>query len=228
MITKKNISIYLAILFHVSGLIGILYTPYREWFIGNTPLNLLLMAALLIWNQQKPNRDFIYFMLICFVTGMVTEMIGVNTGILFGNYAYGTVMGIKLMGVPLLIGVNWFVIVFCCLVLMEKMHHWVKAKYLAEEMSPPPAMLESLSVIVDGALLAMAFDWLMEPAAVELGFWQWEGQAIPALNYACWFLISSALIAFSRKLSFHKLNPFAVHLLVIQTLFFLTLRIFST
>lgn len=227
MITKKNISIYLAILFHVSGLIGILYTPYRDWFIGNTPLNLLLMVVLLIWNQQKPNRDFIYFMLICFVTGMVTEMIGVNTGILFGNYRYGTVMGVQLMGVPLLIGVNWFVIVFCCLVLMEKMHHWVKAKYLREQMAPPPALLEGLSVIVDGAILATAFDWLMEPAAIELGFWQWEGQSIPALNYACWFLISAGLIAVSRKLSFHKFNPFAVHLLVIQILFFLTLRIFS-
>ncbi|HJV20132.1 MAG TPA: carotenoid biosynthesis protein [Sediminibacterium sp.] len=228
MLTKKNISIYLAILFHLSGLIGILYTPYKEWFIGNTPLNLLLMTVLLVWNQQKPNRNFFYFILICFTVGMITEIIGVKTGILFGNYSYGAVLGMKWMGVPLLIGVNWFVIVFCCMVFMEKLHHWVKAKYLAEHMSPPHVTLETLSVIVDGAILATAFDWLMEPIAMKLDFWQWEGQDIPALNYACWFLTSCALIAVSRKLSFHKYNPFAVHLLVIQTFFFLTLRIFLT
>jgi len=66
----------------------------------------------------------------------------------------------------------------------------------------------------------------MEPAAVKLGFWQWESATIPTFNYICWFIISALLIWVSRKLKFQKRNDFAVHLLIIQTLFFLTLRIF--
>ncbi|TAH06721.1 MAG: carotenoid biosynthesis protein, partial [Sphingobacteriia bacterium] len=89
-INKINTSTFLALLFHVSGLIGILFSPYKEWFIQNTPVNLLVMTVLLFWNQQKINRLLLLFFAIAFTVGMVTEIIGVNTGFLFGNYSYGT------------------------------------------------------------------------------------------------------------------------------------------
>jgi|688.fasta_scaffold01675_38 putative membrane protein len=225
-INKIHTSTFLALLFHVSGLIGILFSPYKDWFINNTPLNLLVMFALLIWNQPKINRSLIGFSVIAFSTGMITEIIGVNTGLLFGNYTYGSVMGIKVGGVPLLIGLNWFIVVFCCVVIMEQMHQWVKDKY---ETMGQPAMsvkLEHMSIIIDGAMMATFFDWIMEPVAIKLGFWQWHSGAIPFYNYCCWFFISAALIALSRKIAFPKRNDFAVHLLIIQALFFLTLRIF--
>jgi bisanhydrobacterioruberin hydratase len=225
-INKINTSTFLALLFHVSGLIGILFSPYKDWFINNTPVNLLVMFALLIWNQTTINRNLIGFFAIAFSTGMITEIIGVNTGLLFGNYAYGSVMGIKIGSVPLLIGLNWFIVVFCCVVIMEQMHQWVKDKY---ETMGQPAMsvkLEHLSIIIDGAMMATFFDWIMEPVAVKLGFWQWNSGTIPFYNYLCWFFISAALIALSRKIPFPKRNDFAVHLLIIQALFFLTLRIF--
>lgn len=216
----------MAILFHLSGLIGILFTDYRNWFIDNTPLNLSLMALLLLWNQPKPNKGFFFFFLICFSTGMITEMIGVNTGYLFGNYSYGNVLGTKWMGVPLLIGINWFVTVYCCLIIMEQLHRWVKSRFIKEDQPLPSEKFETLSVIVDGALLASFFDWLMEPIAVKLGYWQWASETIPVFNYVCWFLISVVLIIIARKLSFNKENPFAIHLIFIQALFFLTLRTF--
>lgn len=223
---KLNTSVFLAILFHLSGLIGILYTSYGSWFIANTPINLSLMALLLIWNQSNINKGFTLFFFICFSTGMITEMIGVNTGYLFGQYHYGNVLGIKWMGVPLLIGINWFVTVYGCLIIMEQLHRWIKTKFIKEDQPLPSAKFETLSVIVDGALLASYFDWLMEPIAVKLGYWQWASETIPVYNYLCWFVISVALIAIARKLSFIKQNPFAIHLLFIQALFFLTLRTF--
>lgn len=223
---KLNTSVFLAILFHLSGLIGILYTSYNNWFIANTPINLSLMALLLIWNQSNINKGFTLFFLICFSTGMITEMIGVNTGYLFGQYHYGNILGIKWMGVPLLIGVNWFVTVYSCLIIMEQLHRWIKTKFIKEDQPLPSAKFETLSVIVDGALLASYFDWLMEPVAVKLGYWQWASETIPVYNYLCWFVISVALIAIARKLSFIKQNPFAIHLILIQALFFLTLRTF--
>ena len=46
-LTKQNISIGLIWLFHLSGIIGIIYTD-ESWFIKATPLNLLISFILLI------------------------------------------------------------------------------------------------------------------------------------------------------------------------------------
>lgn len=225
-INKINTSTFLALLFHVSGLIGILYSPYKDWFINNTPVNLLVMFALLIWNQKKFNAKLFVFFVIAFSTGMITEIIGVNTGFLFGNYLYGSVMGFKIADVPLLIGLNWFIVVYCCIVIMEQMHQWVKDKYETLGQPTMSAKLEQISIIVDGAMMAAFFDWIMEPVAIKLGFWQWHSITIPVYNYLCWFAVSALLIWISRKMNMPKHNDFAVHLLIIQALFFLTLRIF--
>jgi putative membrane protein len=79
-----------------------------------------------------------------------------------------------------------------------------------------------------GALLATLFDWLMEPVAVRLGYWTWMTAEIPFKNYQDWFLVSAFLLFFFFKFNFPKKNQFALHLLLIQTLFFLILRIVLT
>ncbi|MBL0882641.1 MAG: carotenoid biosynthesis protein [Chitinophagaceae bacterium] len=213
----------MAILFHVSGLIGMLYTDHKDWFIANTPLNLILMATLLVWNQPKPNKSFLLFLLAAFLTGMGSEMIGVNTGKLFGCYHYGQVLGPHFNGVPWLIGVNWFVIVYCSGVIMQKAIDWMSLKY-EESGGRLSKRMVTISLVLDGALLTVFFDWIMEPVAVKLGFWQWEGGVIPFFNYLCWFFISAALLLLFRYLRFEKTIHFAVHLFIIQILFFLTLR----
>ncbi len=55
---KNNIALFLALLFHVCGAIGILFTPYKQWFVSNTPVNLLLMTALLVFTQKEKNLPF--------------------------------------------------------------------------------------------------------------------------------------------------------------------------
>ena len=62
--------------------------------------------------------------------------------------------------------------------------------------------------------------------AVKLGFWQWENGIIPLYNYVCWFLISVFLLVLLRKFPFPRANHFAVHLFIIQLLFFWILRTF--
>jgi putative membrane protein len=219
-----QIALFLALLFHISGAIGILFTPYKDWFIQHTPLNLLLMAGLLIWTQSDKNLAFYLFAVIAFVTGMLTEMIGVNTGILFGDYAYGNVMGIKLFGVPLLIGIQWFVTVFASGIIITRVKNALLARTpeTAALMSKP---LQITTIVVDGATLATFFDYVMEPVAVKLGFWQWHSAEIPLLNYLCWFVISALLLMLFHFFKFNKANHFAVHLFIIQLLFFLALRI---
>jgi putative membrane protein len=215
----------IAVLFHAIGLVGVLYFN-KNFFLAATPLNLLLSFALLVWTQQKKNINFFLFIVLCFVLGISVEIIGINTGVLFGNYTYGDVLGFKVGNVPVLIGANWFIIIYCCGISIHTL--LVKAiNRVAGDTGKSPAALKALSVIVDGATLAVFFDWLMEPVAVKLGYWVWNGDgSIPIFNYICWFVVSLLLLAVFHFIKFDKQNKFAVNLLLIQLMFFLLLRTF--
>jgi putative membrane protein len=223
--TKFEIATAIAILFHSIGLIGLLFFD-RSFFLAATPFNLLLSFALLIWTQTEKNIYFFLFLVACLIVGIVVEVIGVNTGFLFGDYAYGKVLGPGIKGVPLLIGVNWFLIVYCCGISIHTL--LMKAiRRIAADSGKSPMALKALSVIIDGATLAVFFDWLMEPVAVKLGYWVWNGDGtIPMFNYICWFVISLMLLMVFHFAKFNKQNKFAVNLLLIQLMFFLLLRTF--
>ena len=111
LITKQNISIALVWLFHLSGLIGIIYSN-AYWFIKATPLNLLLSFILLLINCEWTKKT-VFIVVLCFTIGMLAEIVGVEYGFIFGEYSYGNALGTKFLGVPLIIGLNW-----CILVLM--------------------------------------------------------------------------------------------------------------
>ena len=201
-------SIFLALLVHIAGAIGIAFFN-REFFISYTAGNLLIMFVLLMWNEAELNLVLLKAFVFAFLTGLITEIIGVNTGLLFGSYHYGEVFGEKLMGVPFLIGLNWFCIVYASfqVVLMSK---WV-------------SRLNTVGVAVLTAGLATIFDWIMEPVAIDLGFWKWHTAEIPFLNYACWFGISFIVALFFHKTGVRKTNPFAIYLFFTQLLFFVFL-----
>lgn len=224
-LSKYQIATFLAILFHLVGLIGILFFD-NPFFIESTPFNLLLSGALLMWTQEEKNKYFYFFVLLTFAVGFTVEVIGVNTGFLFGNYSYGKVLGFQWQKVPLVIGVNWFIVIYCCGISMYSLLTRV-IKQVAEKTQAPPQVLKAISVITDGATLAVLFDWLIEPVAVKLGFWQWQGDGdIPLYNYVCWITISFLLLTAFHFLKFNKQNKFAINLLLIQVMFFLLLRTF--
>ena len=185
------------------------------------------MFGLLIWTQSNKNIAFWIFVITTAVLGMVVEIIGVNTQLLFGSYNYGTMLGPQFKNVPFIIGINWFVIIYCSGITIHTI--LIKAIYkVSEETATPPMVLKAISVIVDGATLAVFFDWIMEPAAIQLGYWKWEGNDIPLYNYLCWLVVSAILLSLFHFCKFKKQNKFAIHLLLIQLMFFLLLRTFLT
>ena len=221
--SKYQVATAIAILFHIIGIAGILFFN-TGFFIRSTPYNLLLMFVLLYWTQQEKNKYFLLFTVLVFFIGVGVEIAGVNTGVVFGNYFYGNVLGYKVSGVPLIIGINWFLIIYCCGIFMHTL--LMRAiNRIALDSGAKPMRLKALSVIVDGATIAVFFDWIMEPVAVKLGFWQWRGE-LPIYNYFSWFMVSIVLLAIFHFLPFSKNNKFAIHLLMIQLMFFLLLRTF--
>ncbi len=213
----KRLSIYekataVAALFHIIGATGMLFFPH-EFFLVATPFNLLLMMGLLLWTHRPRNNGFWLFFLCCFVAGMTVEIVGVQTSALFGHYNYGWIMGVKILGVPLMLGVNWFMVVYISAVTTWRLL----------------AAAAPLIKIIVTALLAVGYDWLMEPVAIKLGYWQWGGDgSVPVYNYITWFVVSMLLGAIFHWCKVSKDNKFGVNLIIIQLLFFLVLRVFLT
>jgi putative membrane protein len=214
-------SLFILVLVHTAGAIGIAFYD-TALFSGMTPYNLLLMFILLIWNEEEKNKSFLNALLIAFYVGLIVELIGVNTHQLFGYYTYGNVLGLKFFGVPVLIGVNWFIIVFSAYIsaglLLGKLHFnkkHSKNNFFARFLQP-----------LIGASIAVLFDWLMEPVALRLGFWNWDGNSIPVFNYICWFVFSFLISYAFQSLRIGTTNRFAPFLICIQTVFFIFLRIF--
>lgn len=224
--SRTELATAIALLFHGIGLTGILFFN-RAYFIQLTPLNLLLSAALVLYTAWPLSaRPLLLFIALAFAGGFAAEWIGVNTGWLFGNYQYGTSLGIKWQGVPWLIGLNWFVVLYCCGTTMHLLIQSIQERFGAP--GSIPEKLSTYSVVIDGASLAVLFDWIMEPVAVKLGYWTWLGDgSIPLLNYGSWFAISVLLL-----FGFHLIpvparsNKFGLNLLLIQGMFFLILRSF--
>ena len=109
-IDKEKISIFIIWLFHLSGILGIIYGN-SDWFVSATPINLLISFILLLLNTEL-RFNIILLILFCFSFGMLAEILGVSYGLIFGNYKYGEVLGYKIFNVPVIIGVNWCILVF--------------------------------------------------------------------------------------------------------------------
>jgi putative membrane protein len=219
---KKINPLFLALLFHGTGVLGILFTPYKDWFVSSTPLVLLFMFFLLANTQLKAIKNFLLSFAIAFVISMGTEIIGVNTGLLFGQYQYGPVLGPKILGVPWLIGLNWFVIVYCSGSFLVHSLELMKSKFNIRV----TATSSTAMIVLGGAAMATFFDFILEPVAVKLNFWTWNNGDIPLYNYLCWFLVSAVLLRINLQLKQVNAYVFASSLLIIQAVFFLMLHLF--
>ncbi len=219
---RQAIATQIALAFHISGFIAIAFF-HAQLFISLTPLNLLVCLALIFWTQQSLSWPFIVFALLAFVIGFAAEYLGVHTGLLFGDYVYGKPFGPKWHEVPILIGAQWLVTTYCLGIGMHMLHQRLR-RNPEGTYHRFPKWWSALSIVSDGALLAVIFDWVMEPVAVKLGYWHWKTPDIPWLNYFSWFGVSLLILAIFHKLNFRKDNLFAINLLLIQFMFFLLLR----
>lgn len=198
---KLLFGIFLLYLFHFSAIIGVTI-GYEDWFISNTPLNLTLMFGLLVWLFPIDSLKKIAASALFFSGGMFVEWLGVNYSLLFGSYEYGQNLGLKIGGVPLLIGFNWVILVLITGEISNKIHpsKWIR--------------------ILIGASLMVALDFLMEVPAPIFDFWSFDGGIAPLSNYIAWFIIACLLHAIFQWMKIEGNFKFSLHLYVCQLLFF--------
>jgi putative membrane protein len=154
------ISIGIIWLFHICGMIGISYGN-KEFFLAFTPINLFISFVLLFINQVQLEKPELNAALIIFFIGMISEILGVNYGLIFGDYVYLDNLGFKVLGVPVLIGVNWIILTF---ITGSMSSYIIKNKHIAA---------------LTGAILMILLDLIIEPVAPLLGFWIFDLPTVP-------------------------------------------------
>ena len=195
------ISIGIIWLFHICGMIGISYGN-KEFFLAFTPINLFISFVLLFINQLQLEKSELNAALIIFFIGMISEILGVNYGLIFGDYVYLDNLGFKVLGVPVLIGINWIILTF---ITGSMSSYIIKNKYIAA---------------LTGAILMILLDLIIEPVAPLLGFWIFDLPTVPLQNYIGWFVIGLTTQYIYHFNIERKEYLFSINLLLVNAIFF--------
>jgi len=193
--------IFLFVIYLV-GLIGLNISSLRELYVQLTPITLLVSAMILLAFHHQWNTASIAVFVSIALAGFLVEWAGVQTGHVFGEYSYGSALGPAIGGVPLIIGINWLILIYTT--------YHIASRLFQQALLRIPAT----------ALMMVAFDYLMEPVAIGLDMWQWAGQGIPLMNYGAWFVVS---LVFASALYLGRVridNPVADYLLLFMAVFF--------
>jgi len=201
-----NIVPYLVI-FYMVGVVGMIIPQTREVFIRLVPYNLMLNILLLFLYHGKITSRFLWPALAIYLAGFFIEVLGVGTGLIFGSYTYGTILGPQVFHTPLLIGINWLMLVYGSLVISS---WFMETRYFR---------------VLIAAVLMVVYDFALEPAAIDIVMWDWGGP-VPFRNYIAWFLISLVMAWFADLTGMvNKQNKIAAPLFFIQLGFFVILDI---
>ena len=193
--------IFLFVIYLV-GLIGLNISSLRELYVQLTPITLLVSAMILLAFHHQWNTASIAVFVSIVLAGFLVEWAGVQTGHVFGEYSYGSALGPAIGGVPLIIGINWLILIYTTYHIASRLFQQVLLRIPAT------------------ALMMVAFDYLMEPVAIGLDMWQWASQGIPLMNYGAWFVVS---LVFASALYLGRVridNPVADSLLLFMAVFF--------
>ncbi|WP_373512561.1 carotenoid biosynthesis protein, partial [Persicitalea sp.] len=101
-------------LMHLAGLIGLNVSLSAPLFQLLTPFNLVASLGLLLLFHTDFRPSFWVYCVVAFAVGFLVEVAGVQTGVIFGEYAYGDALGFKIAEVPLVIGTNWLMLSYLC------------------------------------------------------------------------------------------------------------------
>jgi putative membrane protein len=201
-ITRLNFFRGLAIIY-VVGLAGHFIIPLRPLMLAITPYVLLITGGVVLLPViRDKNWRTLAWLLLAGLTTFFIEVAGVATGKIFGNYAYTNILGTHLFGVPPLIGFNWMLVLFGSINL---------AQIISQR--------TSLTIAI-ATFCAPLFDYVMEPVAVALHYWQWYTGTPPLLNYIVWGVISGILCSVYLLLRCNTHKTLPAFYLCVQFIYF--------
>lgn len=159
--------------------------------------------ALLIWSfQALGRRRTLQFFLASVSISLAAELIGTSTGWPFGNYAYTSGLGPKVLDrVPFTIPLSWFTV---------GLASWILATRFSARWLRTTAPWITIPL---GVWLLVVWDLVLDPAmaheAMQARFWVWHETGayfgMPVINFFGWALTGFAFLTISRL--FWKADP---------------------
>jgi len=204
----KIVKIFIVI-FYIVGIAGFIIPFTNPLFRTLTPFALVGNFILLFYFHQKNQlwKDILLFSII-FLGGLVIEMVGVQTKVIFGDYTYGNGLGFKVYDTPLIIGLNWLFLSYTTSSVVNK------------------AKINNLFKVIIASLIMLAYDLILEQVAPEMNMWSWKDDIIPLQNYAVWFLLALIFNTMTKIFKINTKNQVAFLILASQSVFFLVLLIY--
>jgi bisanhydrobacterioruberin hydratase len=206
-----NISKYILVLYYIVGAIGMVLPQTSLLVKSLTPYTLLMTIVLLaFFHQTKVSLHTVIVLVSIAMMGFFAEMVGVNTGIIFGNYQYGNGLGVKLFNTPLLIALNWLFLVYTTASIFDAV-----------------SIGKVWRVLIPSAMM-LAYDLVLEQIAPTLDMWRWDNDAIPLQNYVAWFVLSALFHGMIVIFKVKTANPLSLTVLATQWLFLIFVLIALT
>tara|TARA_B100001057_G_scaffold406159_1_gene419418 strand:+ start:10365 stop:10958 length:594 start_codon:yes stop_codon:yes gene_type:complete len=194
-------------LINISGFFGII-SDQKDFFLASTPIVLTITLFLLLLNQGLDRKGLLAISLI-FLFGLIVEILGVNFSLFFGNYEYGNNLGIKIYGVPIVIGFNWVLLVMI-------------TGNFADKIFSKNIFFKTIF----GSTLMVILDLLIEVVAPKIGYWEFDINPVPTSNYLWWFIFSIIFHYIYQKSVSNKEYLLSINILAIHFLFFGMLSVF--
>jgi putative membrane protein len=202
----KSYLLYFLILVYVSGSIGFVVNP--AFFSPFTPYTLLLSCFVFLIHSPLADKKFLIAFFSIALLGFIIEVIGVKTGLIFGKYSYGDGLGLKLLEVPLIISINWALLICAGIRIVRSI------------------FVNKITVLVVAALLVTIIDLLIEQVAPKLDFWQFESGLPGIHNYLGWIGVAFFISYFFYPIIIKANRKVSLIILILQIIFFTSLFIF--
>jgi bisanhydrobacterioruberin hydratase len=195
--------------FYIIGFIGMIIPFSFPLFLKLTPFALILsFSSLMLFHKEKADNKTALVLTGIFIAGYIIEVIGVNKGFVFGEYHYGSGLGLKLWHTPLLIGMNWVLLVYLSSGLVELLK------------------LKAFPSVILSSLVMLGYDLIMEQVAPYLDLWHWKNVSVPLQNYIAWFIIALSFQIVLKIFRVNTSNKMTLLIFGCQTVFFILLFIF--
>jgi bisanhydrobacterioruberin hydratase len=204
---SRAVQIFIFI-FYLAGITGIIIPSTNALFLELIPTALILSFFILaIFHRGGWDSGILTASLLVYLLSYTAEVIGVNTGLLFGEYRYGAGLGYKVFGTPLIIGINWLLLVYMTSSVTQKYNFY------------------GISGIIIASVMMLLYDIILEQVAHEMDMWHWEN-SVPFKNYITWFVFAAGFHSIFRAFNINTRNNMAGVILICQVCFFLGLVIF--
>lgn len=195
------------IIFYLVGISGFLLPFSNKFFIQLTPFALVLCIYLLAIYHKKYTKNTLIVFATIFSLGFFVEIIGVQTGLIFGDYVYGASLGFKILNTPLLIGANWLFLSYTSVSIVKQF------------------IVKDGFVLFLAPLLMLVYDFVLEQVAPKMDMWSWQNDIVPIANYVAWYIIAFVFVFLIQKMKIDTKNPLAAILFFSQFVFFVLLAL---